>query len=71
LDQLKQVAIYTDCLGKANWSTPERVISKDLALAMIANAEIFASRKAVTSEEIELWIEYMVLPCDVRFLWFG
>lgn len=59
LDQLKQVAIYTDCLGKANWSTPERVIAKDSALAMIANAEIFASRKAVRSEEIELWIEYM------------
>ena len=59
LDQLKQVAMYTDCLGKANWSKPERVIGKDLALAIIANAEIFASRKTVTSEEIELWIEYM------------
>ena len=59
LDQLKQIAMYTDCLGNANWSKPQQVIGKDLALAIIANAEIFASRKTIMAEEIELWIEYM------------
>jgi AbiV family abortive infection protein len=59
LDQLKQIAIYSDCLGSAHWSKPESVISKDLALGMVANAELFASRRTTTAEEIELWVEYM------------
>lgn len=59
LDQLKQVAIYTDCLGKAHWSDPEQVVSKDLAQAILRTAEIFAKRKPASTEEIELWIEYM------------
>ena len=71
LDQLKQVAMYTDCLGKANWSKPDRVIGKDLALIILRTAGIFASRKTVTSEEIELWIHYMgpVLRQGVSVMW--
>jgi hypothetical protein len=38
---------------------------------LLAQSERFASAAALAILSIELWIEYMVLPCDVRFLWFG
>ncbi|MCY4131122.1 MAG: AbiV family abortive infection protein [Nitrospira sp.] len=29
LDQYKQVALYTDCIGNAHWSEPEKIIEED------------------------------------------
>ena len=31
LDNLKQLGFYTDCLGKATWALPWKVIDEDLA----------------------------------------
>ena len=31
LDQLKQIAFYTDCLGDAHWSIPDEVIDESPA----------------------------------------
>jgi AbiV family abortive infection protein len=31
LEQIKQVSLYTDCLGQAHWSEPAQVIDKELA----------------------------------------
>lgn len=59
LDQLKQVALYTDCLGKSHWSRPEDVINRDLALSILRVAETFTNRKPISTEEIYLWIELM------------
>lgn len=58
-DQLKQVSIYTDCLGKAHWSIPEEVITKELALSLVTSANILSKGREVTAEEIELWINHM------------
>lgn len=59
LDQLKQIAFYTDCLGRAHWSIPEDVIDESLAKRLIQVACVLARDKHVTKTEIELWIKYI------------
>jgi AbiV family abortive infection protein len=59
LDQLKQVSLYTDCLGDAHWSIPDEVIDIDLARALVGVAEVLSHSHQVTAEEIDLWIFHM------------
>jgi AbiV family abortive infection protein len=59
LDQMKQIALYTDCLGVRNWSKPEKIVGKDLASAIVDTAEIFARGDDVSPREIQLWIEHL------------
>lgn len=60
LDQLKQVAFYTDCLGSAHWSFPEDVIDKDLTASILRVADIFSRKKECSEEHILLWIKHML-----------
>jgi AbiV family abortive infection protein len=61
LDQLKQIAFYTDCLGNAHWSIPEEVIDEPLARSIVETARILAGQPMMTTEEeIRLWIAYLV-----------
>lgn len=60
LDQLKQVALYTDCLGSVHWSFPEEVIEKDLAAGILRTADIFSRKQSCTEEHISLWIKHML-----------
>jgi hypothetical protein len=59
LDQVKQIAFYTDCLGKAHWSIPDEVISSSLAASLVQIAGVLAPKSIVQEREIELWIEHM------------
>jgi AbiV family abortive infection protein len=59
LDQIKQIAFYTDCLGDAHWSEPSKVVDTDLATQLVQTAKILAKSKEVFSEEIELWIKHL------------
>lgn len=59
LDQLKQIAFYTDCLGTAHWSMPQEVIDRSLAKMLIQVARILAKDKHVSKTEIELWIKHI------------
>jgi AbiV family abortive infection protein len=59
LDQVKQLGFYTDCLGKAHWSKPIDVISKELAASLVTTANTFAHGGECTAREIELWIEHL------------
>lgn len=59
LDQLKQVAIYTDCLGNAHWSKPLDVIDKELAQAIIFSARVLCRNRNVTMDEIKLWVKHL------------
>ena len=59
LDQLKQLSLYTDCLGDANWSEPEKIIDEDTAESLVGIADLMATSKTVTAKEIELWVEHM------------
>jgi AbiV family abortive infection protein len=68
LDQVKQIAFYTDCLGEAHWSEPSQVIDSDLARSLVQTAEILAKSRDVTTREMELWVKHMapVWKRDIR-----
>jgi AbiV family abortive infection protein len=59
LDNVKQISIYTDCLGDAHWSTPADAINGDLSKTLVQIARMFAKDSDVTSKEIELWVKHM------------
>lgn len=57
---VKQLAIYTDCLGDAHWSEPDAVIDFNLANQMVEAARILAPRECIyRAREIELWNRHM------------
>lgn len=60
LEQLKQVAFYTDCLGSAHWSIPEDVVDKELCEKILKVAEIFSKRKECSEQQVDLWIKHML-----------
>jgi hypothetical protein len=59
LDALKQVAIYTDCLGIRHWSKPWELASEELSTAMVKSAGLLARDKQHSHEEMELWVKYI------------
>jgi AbiV family abortive infection protein len=59
LDQLKQLSFYTDCLRKGHWSVPEEVATKEIAEDLLKIAEGLSHGRKVTTEEIDLWIQYI------------
>jgi AbiV family abortive infection protein len=59
LENVKQVCFYTDCLSDCNWSVPEKIIERDLAQVILQAAEVMARVQHITTDEIELWIEYL------------
>ena len=70
IDQLKQISLYTDCLGNAHWSEPENAIDGELARLLVSTAELLARSSSTTAEEIELWKKHMApvygAPLDVQ-----
>ncbi len=59
LEHIKQLGLYSDCLGKAHWSEPCKVIEKNMAASIIKNSRSFLTDKLFTELEIELWIKHM------------
>lgn len=61
LDNTKQLAFYTDCLGKANWSIPSKVVSEQLAIKIVkfAHYKCECNSHKITEREIELWREHI------------
>jgi len=59
LDQLKQLGFYTDCLGAAHWSEPERVIDEKLATTLVRTAQFLAKPDITSAMEIELWVKHI------------
>lgn len=59
LDQVKQLGFYTDCLGKAHWSTPDEVINQDLASMLVVTSELLGKGQDISVREIELWIKHL------------
>src|SRR6266852_823600 len=59
LDQIKQLGLYTDCLGQAHWSTPDATIDKDLAEMLVKAATLLASKREYTKTEVDLWVEHI------------
>ena len=59
LDHLKQLGLYTDCLGNAHWSRPTEVIEEKLARMLVEIARIFAQGSNHSGREIELWVQHV------------
>lgn len=60
IDQVKQLGLYTDCLGSAHWSVPVDVVDQKLATTLVHTARVLtSSRRECTKKEVELWIEYV------------
>lgn len=59
LDKVKQISLYTDCLGDVNWSEPAEVIDEELAKMLVWNARLLSKHPDTTPQEIELWIKHM------------
>jgi hypothetical protein len=59
LDQVKQIGFYTDCMGDAHWSEPDKVVDEGLARTLVDIADLFAKNKTITVKEVELWVEHM------------
>jgi AbiV family abortive infection protein len=59
LDQLKQIAFYTDCLGDVHWSIPDEVVDESLARMLVDTAKVFARGQECTEQEVILWIEHL------------
>ena len=59
LNNVKQIGLYSDCLGNVHWSEPDKVIDRRLAQMLVYIADLFATKEAITPEEIELWIAHL------------
>lgn len=59
LDQLKQLGLYTDCLGNVSWSVPVDVVDEQLARSLVQIAKLLVGKRVTTVEEIELWIQHV------------
>ena len=59
LNNVKQIGLYSDFLGNAHWSEPEKAIDRRLAQMLVKIADLFATKEAITPEEIELWIAHL------------
>ena len=59
LDQLKQIAFYTDCLGNCHWSEPGQVIDKNIATMIVHTSELLSQGDDVSIRELELWVKHL------------
>lgn len=59
LDHVKQISLYSDCLGRAHWSRPSVVVDKTLASSLLEIADMLSRGGEVVAREIELWVKHM------------
>ncbi len=59
LEQVKQIGLYTDCLGNAHWSIPENGVDEQLAKMLVQTARVLVKHPEATPKEIELWVKHM------------
>jgi AbiV family abortive infection protein len=59
-DALKQLGLYTDCLGNGHWSVPTEVIDRNISGMLVRIAMTTSAReRQATQREIELWVTHM------------
>jgi AbiV family abortive infection protein len=62
LENLKQLAFYTDAFSKCKWSTPNEAINKELAEEILSIAKILVVKDEfvmITEAELKLWVKYL------------
>ncbi len=70
IDILKRLGFYTNCVGDANWSTPQSMIDRQLAEQIVGIAFMSVeSGYRHTAKEIELWVAHMSPVMDKPVGW--
>lgn len=69
LDQLKQLGIYSDCLGNAHWAIPSETINEELARGLVKIAQLLTKTQEHTEKEIELWCEHVGPVWKSNYSW--
>jgi AbiV family abortive infection protein len=59
LEAVKQISLYTDCLGNRQWTEPNTSVDHTLAEGLVHAADILGRTKEVSLREIELWVEHL------------
>lgn len=59
LNRLKQDGFYTNYDENAGWSEPRDAVDEEFAKFLVQTAKMCSSHEEVTTEELELWIEYL------------
>ncbi len=66
LNLIKQLSIYTDCLGEKYWSSPEEFIddNPNIVDEVMGAARTLCKAKYITLHEIILWQKHMTIDID-------
>jgi AbiV family abortive infection protein len=62
LDNLKQLCFYSDVFSNCKWSSPDNLVSKEVAESIIEIAKIMAGKEKAsmsTKQELELWVKHL------------
>jgi|SRR5690606_22856344 len=62
LENLKQLSLYTDAFSNCKWSTPKKIVNKDVAESILKTAQLIVGGDNSTvdsEEELGLWIKHM------------
>jgi AbiV family abortive infection protein len=62
LDNLKQLAFYSDVFSDCKWSIPKNVIDKELCETILNVAKVMASKdktSMTSEEELKLWVKHL------------
>jgi len=59
LDELKQLALYTECVRADKWSEPVTVVDEDLAKSIVAIAAAFVTERITSPEELEIYFRHI------------
>jgi AbiV family abortive infection protein len=62
LDNLKQLAFYTDAFSKCKWSIPSEVITEEIASGILQTAKIMAGKPdsiMSSAKELEIWVKHV------------
>lgn len=61
IDNLKQLAFYTDAYSSCKWSAPKATVSKELAVSIIkiAKGMVSNTHSIVTEQELKLWVKHL------------
>ena len=69
LDRLKQLSVYTDCVGSRKWTEPDDLVPDHLAAHLVTAAELLTGARDISAEEMELWVKHIGQLADAPWEW--
>lgn len=61
LDAIKQIGFYSDCLGNAHWSVPDKVVDQEVARSLLATARALVPGECAmeSAAELQIWVKHL------------